>query len=145
MKPVAPVLHCHEGFQGGIGWRKMQKQNVEMFLGWAWQRGVKELPVDLQKLNGALVPAHCSSPGTWSVVKEGWVGAHGAGRPQGAASCPVQSCAPAGAPRVSSPVVSPPAQSCQRRVIQRVTKGTRISFPQPLWFQVKQPLTNEKA
>lgn len=89
MKPVAPVLHCHEGFQGGIGWRKLQKQNVEMFLGWAWQRGVKELPVDLQKLNGALVPAHCSSPGTWSVVKEGWVGAQGQDVPreQPAALC----------------------------------------------------------
>jgi len=37
------------------------------------------------------------------------------------------------------------AQSCQRGVIQRVTKDTRIGFPRPIWLQVKQPLTNEKA
>lgn len=43
---------------------------------------------------------------------------------------------------LSSPGVSHNAIS---RVIQRVTKDTRISFLQALWFQVKQPLTNEKA
>lgn len=87
--------------------------------------------MDLQKLNGAVSACSLFQPWELESGEEGWVGSQ---HPQAAATCLVR-----------SPVISPPAQFCQRSVIQQVTKDTQISFPQPLWFQVKQPLTNEKA
>lgn len=60
---------------------------------------------------------------------------------QGAAACPGQSPVPSWGTLGEFQHLHNPIS----RVIQQVTKDTRVSFPQALWFQVKQPLTNEKA